>query len=71
MNVVDPRDLSDRALLAYLLLGDLPRNGWDRRGAIARRALQVAGLTVGVIVGLVIASIAITLAWAAMLPVPA
>ncbi len=71
MSVIDPRDLSDRALLAYLLLGDLPRPGWPGRGrAVVRRALQVAGLTVAIAAGILIASIAIVLVWAATLPVP-
>lgn len=65
MNAIDPRELSDKALLAYLLFGDLPRAGWSRRGAIVRRALQVAGLTIFAVLLLVAASGAIVLVWAA------
>lgn len=67
MNVVDPRSLSDRALLAYLLLGDLPRVGWPGRGrAIAHRMLEVAGLTVAIIAAVVVVSVGIVLAAARM-----
>lgn len=66
MNVIDPRELGDRALLGYLLFGDLPR-AWRGRGrALARRALLVAILTIAIIVGLVIAVAAILLIWASM-----
>jgi hypothetical protein len=68
VSVVDPRELGDRELLAYLLFGDLPRAGWSRRGAFARRVLQVAGLTVAVIVGIAVASTGIVLLWAGSLP---
>lgn len=70
MSAVDPRGLSDRALLAYLLLGDLPRRGWPGRGrAIARRMLEVAGLTVGIIAAILAVSIGVLLvaAWMGVL----
>jgi hypothetical protein len=67
VNLVDPRELSDRELFAYLLLGDLPRPGWPgRRRAVARRMLVVAGVTVAVIAVVLVVSIAIVLAWASM-----
>ncbi len=71
MSVMDPRELGDRALIGYLLFGDLPRRGWaGRRRAVIARVLRVAALTVAIAVGMLVASIAIVLVWAAMLPAP-
>ena len=56
MNVVDPRELSDKALFMYLLLGDLGRPGWSgRRRLFAFRMLELAALTIAaaiVVIGL-------------------
>ena len=65
MNATDPRKLGDRALLAYLLLGDLPRPGWPgRRLAIARRLLEVAVTTVLFVLILLAFLGLVVLAWA-------
>jgi hypothetical protein len=67
MDVIDPRDLSDRQLFAHLVFGSLPRRGWSgRRRAMAIRILQVAGLTLAIALGMLVASAAIVLVWAAM-----
>lgn len=72
MNVVDPRELSDRELFAYLLLGDLPRRGWPGRGrAIAARMLELAAITVATIIVLAGLAVGFTVLWAAALPKPA
>lgn len=67
MNAIDPRDLSDRDLLVHLLLGELPRYGWERRGALVRRMLQVAALTVLIAALVIVASVGVVLLWAATL----
>ena len=68
MSVVDPRELGDRDLFVYLLLGDLPRAGWaGRRRAIAYRALQVAVMTALAILVLIAVLGLIVLIWAASL----
>jgi hypothetical protein len=69
VNVTDPRDLDDVALLRYWLFGNLPNRPGAR--AIALRMLQVDILTVAIIAGVVIGSVAILLVWAANLPKPA
>lgn len=69
MNVVDPRELGDRALLAYLLLGDLPRPGWPgRRRAVARRLLEVAVTTVLFVLILLAFLGIVVLVWAGTQP---
>jgi cell division septal protein FtsQ len=69
VNAIDPRELSDRQLMSHLLFGDLPRRGWaGRRRAIVARILRVAALTVAIIAGFVIVSVAIVLVWAMSLP---
>jgi len=51
-------------------MSNLPRAGWDRRGAIMRRALQVAGLLVLVVAVLIDVCVGILFVWA-KLQVPA
>lgn len=68
MSIVDPRDLDDRAMLAYWILGDLPRPGWPgRRRVIARRLAQLALVAAAVAVALALARLAIVVAWAVTL----
>lgn len=55
----DIRDLSDRDLIAYLVLG---RRGWSRsRWVIARRLLVAAGTLVALVAVIVVISAAIVL----------
>lgn len=69
MNAIDPRELSDKALLAYLLVGSLPRPGWPNRGrVIARRLLQLAAIAASVTLGLALVRLAVIVLWAASLP---
>ena len=66
MTDLDLARMSDRELLAYIVLGDIPRRGWPGRNrAIARRALSVAGLTVVVIAILIAVLALIVVLWAA------
>lgn len=71
MSAIDPRELGDKALLSYLLFGDLPRPGWPgRRRSMTLRMIQVAGLTFVMCAVLVAVLAAIVLVWAMSLPVP-
>ncbi len=67
---VDLFDLSDRELFVDRMFGNLiPRPGWPGRGrAIAIRMLQVALLTVGIILAIVGVSLLIVVLWAGGLP---
>lgn len=67
----DLSSMSDRELFMDLLLGDLPKAGWGsgRGRAIARRMLEVAGLTVAIIAAVIVVSIGVLLvaAWMGVL----
>lgn len=43
---VDPRSLGDGALFRHLLLGDLPKAGWNRRRAIVNRFLELLAIAI-------------------------